>query len=397
MKGYLANPRPVVGLDKAINENKNLEFYADIVNNRKLDAKEFFKYIKKYGDMYKINQKIEHISYNMSIMKANKIKLIIDYKKAEASKDNQKIEELKESFKNIKNVILSNEANKVESSNLFYDLQSKEFNKDEVMNLINDYLNGKELDKNEVKNLYRRIKDHLKDLDYKSVNDFNIKASNIEVISAKEVNQIIIILNYFIINLQNNSTTLDNLYSNYKSTLSNIKELNKKEKKLNRKKLNLESKKDLIGTTYDINEIEEEINEISKKITKEELELAKYDLSIKNFLPEISENLREDYKDNIPKLYISKSLRLKKYLKEYRMALEYITSFKIEIKNQDNLENLKINLGNYNIEEDYIIDIINRMRNIVMHYKNMNTLYLSDEKLDDMKKDYINKIYKLNN
>lgn len=399
MKGNLRNPRPIAGLSIAIIENKYLEFWVDIINHRHLEENEFFKYIKKYGKISEINRKIEYISYHMSSIKANQIKLIIDYKRAMLEKDNMKIENLKDSFNKITSVKLVSDNYVNNNKTINYDLPSEEFNKDEVNNLINDFLKGKGIPENKLESLRERIRKHLKDLDYKTVNDFNIKLLNIDIVSKDEINQIIEVLNYFIINVQNNIVILDDLYSNYMLFLSDIKELSKENKILQAKKVQLESKKEnnLIEIKNKLEKTEKEIKEISKKITKEELEMTKCGELIKNFMPEVNDKLCDAYKNNISRLYISKSAKLKNYLKNYRIVLEYLVSFKNKVENNEDFEDFSSKLKHLDLEEDYIKDIIDNARTIIRYYKNMNKYNLTDKKLEDMKKDYISKVYKPNN
>lgn len=388
MKGYLANPTPFKGLDNAIRENKYLLFYADIVNHRKLNAKEFFEYINnKYGNNYKIMKKIDYMSYNISSYKANKLKLIIKYKEAELDNKLEEVQSLKSEFKKIKKVEVPKD--NIVRSNALVKKNGEEkvlFNidklKEDLNNSLDKYLNDEiDLSDRELINLNARLLNHMSIIDYKKYIDFIIKRKQIKAVSLKDIDQIIEVLEYFINNLNRKLYNIE--FCNY-IIKAKKDEISCYDKEIKCLKKNKELCKD---------EIELQINDLmmlrieANKILNHYINIAR-SIYIKG-----EENLDISKKESISKLIIWKYQRIRSYLKNYKSVLEYLINFKNAVTNNDRhlLQVLKIN--SYQIEEDFIIEMIKDISKVLYGYKRVSNICLSDSKVDNAKEDYLKKVY----
>ena len=102
MKGNLRNPKPISGLDASIRENKSLYFYMDVVNNRNLKAEEFFDYLtKKYSPNGDLFRKIDSLSRLLTPIRADKVNIVIQYKRAELRNKFELIKKLQNDFDKI--------------------------------------------------------------------------------------------------------------------------------------------------------------------------------------------------------------------------------------------------------------------------------------------------------
>lgn len=387
MKGYLANPLPIKGLDESIRENNYLLFYKDIVNHRSMTAKEFFKYINnKYGENYKIMEKIEYMSYNISSYKANKLKIILNYKKAELSNKFEEMRALEEKFKKIKNVEIK-EYNGEKSKAKRYNFKS---NTDEIKKdldkLLDDYLNDEiNLTDRELKNLNARLLNHISLIDYKKYIDFVIKRKKVEVVNLNDINQIIEVLEFFIKNLNNKLYKIEFCSYIIKLKKEEIDSYDKKINSLIKKKYN------------DDNEINSQINTLIILRDEANKVLEFYDNTARDIYIDGEENLDSSKIESISKLNIWKCQRIEKYLKNYNRILDYFVSFKNMICNKDkkSLQDLKKCL--VEIEDDFIIEMQKSITEILNQYKKICSISLSDSKLDDAKDYYLKKVYKTTN
>lgn len=139
------------GIGEAIEENEYLFFYMDVVNNRNLQAAEFFNYLnKKYGTNDYISNKINRLSDRISIIKANKLKTIIQYKRAELNNNIEKMQELKSDFDKIVDVKIDGEQSRSTYKYIVLDKnyekkseEVKEKIKIELDEFLDDYLEEK--------------------------------------------------------------------------------------------------------------------------------------------------------------------------------------------------------------------------------------------------------------
>lgn len=391
MKGILRNPSPFSGLNDAIRENEYLLFYKDIVNHRNMGAKEFFEYINnKYGDNYKIRKKIEYMSYNISSYKANKLEIIMNYKKAELSNRFENIKALETEFKKIKNVE-TEQSNVKKSKNLVrkFSYESNLFDTDQIKKelnkLLDDYLNDDvNLSDRELETLNARLLKHISIIDYKKYIDFVIKRKKVEIVNLSDVNQIIEVLKYFIKNLNNKLYKIE--FCDY------IIKLKKKEIDNYNKEINRLAKKEY----RDEKEIKLQINTLILLSDAANEVLNSYINIACGIYIDGEEKLDSSITESISKLIIWKRQKIQKYIKNYNRILDYLINLKNIICNGDKKFLNGLRISSIEIEDDFIIEMLKSITKTLNGYKNICSISLSDSKLDDIKADYLKKVYKNN-
>lgn len=391
MKGYLANPSHVKGLNNAIRENDYLFFYMDIVNHRNLTAKEFFKYINdKYGNNYRIMQRIEYMSYNISSYKADKLKIIINYKEADLDNKFEKIKKLEEDFKKIKNVEIEqydgcNNKNLIRTNAEIKSSVNIDEIKDDLNNLLDDYLSDEiDLSDRELTNFNARLLKHISFIDYKKYIDFFIKMNKIKIVNLGEIDQIIEVLEYFIKNLNNKLYKME--FCDY------IIKIKKEEIASYDKEINhLMKKKELCAE-----EIESQINTLIVLREESEKILESHTNIVRNTYIEGEENLGSSKTESISKLIIWKCQKIKNKLNNYKKVLGYLINFKNAVYNNDGDLSQIPKIYSVEIEDEFIVEMLKNISKILYEYKRVCAISLSDSKLNDVKHYYLKKVYKNN-
>lgn len=387
----MKKPYHVKGLDISIRENDYLFFYMDIVNHRNLKSKEFFEYINdKYGNNYRIMQKIEYLSYNISSYKADKLRIIMEYKKAELDNKFEKVKKLENDFKKIKNVEIeqyngSNNKNLIKTNAELKSLVNIDETMGNLGKILDDYLNDKiDLSSEKLTNLNNKLLKYFSQIGYEKYVDFVIKRKKVKIVNQIDINEDIEVLEYFIKNLNNNLYKIE--FCDY-IIKEKKKEITSYDKEIN----HLMKKKELCE-----NEIESQINALI--VLRDEAN------KVLNFYTDVVYGIHVDEEDkldtsitsSISKLIIWKCQKMRTYLNNYKKALNYLNNFKNEISNDDgNLLNVsKIYLSE--IKEESIREIINDISKILNVYKSISSASIADSKLGDVKHDYLRKVYKNN-
>lgn len=214
--------------------------------------------------------------------------------------------------------------------------------------------------------------------------DFILKKSNIQPISLKEINQIIEVLNYFVKNIKNNKIQLDICDHIIRLKLDEIEAYNKKIKKLE-EELNVES--DNKNTKLLIQELKK------LKINAEEV-LVSYIYRMQSIHIDGEDKLSPSIQSSAKKLLIWKINKTKCYLETYSKALNKLLEFKSIIENNDKESLMKFKISKSNIEENFILEVLKSISESLVVYRKVCDTMVSDSKLEEIKEDFIKKVYK---
>lgn len=393
MKGNLRNPRPIRGLDASIRENEALYFYVDVVNNRNLKADEFFEYLtKKYSPKGDLWLKIDSLSKRLSPFRAEKVNIIIQYKRAESRNKIEQMIKLQNNFNKIGDVQISETEIKKNEKKTYIKTFDEENKKDdnkikvELEQFLDDYLNDKKsFTEKEVYNYNQRLLNHISTIDQKKYIAFLIKSEHIKSIDFNEIDQVIEVLNYFIKNLNTTKNQLEILDYVVRLRLDQINDYDK-EIKLLKSYLEKESNSDVQSIINASEELKVKSNEILDSCIEKVNSV--YILGEENISPSIT--------NNIKKLLIWKIQKIESYLTTYNRILNKLLEFKniIETNDKDSLKEAKIyKVGKADIEESFIVETLKSISEALNSYRKVCNINISDAKLDEMKDYYIEKVY----
>lgn len=351
-------------------------FYMDIIKNKNLSPLVFFNYIyKKYGSFNNIETLLNKMQENGNIFMCSNIKIIFDYKEACLQNNKDKINELKEKYNSI-----SNKFNFIPPTKSPVDVAQKNGNgclkPIDIINRVDEYLDSDQhYSYSKVEQIKKHMIAHRKNIDMNKYVDIIIKYSNINKISQRELDELMEILNYFLYHL---NCTLEKL-QDYKNNISSIN------KKINDCKKNIHFFEISKNQTNKLQLLKDEYRELEKL-------LAMYRKKLNSIYIEGEENLdQKKYGYNIV-LCNWKISKVKGSMKIYNRVLEYMVNFSDALKyNKDKLIEIRPLISN--IDEDYLIDIVKHIRNIILGYKQIPVDLLTEEISEKMKTYYIEKLY----
>lgn len=390
MKGNLRNPKPISGLDASIRENKSLYFYMDVVNNRNLKAEEFFDYLtKKYNPNGDLFRKIDSLSGLLTPIRADKVNIVIQYKRAELRNKFELIKKLQNDFDKITDAQIDEtiDVRKPNKTCMKTFLDIKKDNTDNIREELNtfldDYLNNKKsFTEKEVYNYSQRLTKHISIIDYEKYVTFLIKKDNIKTIDINEVDQVIEVLRYFIKNLNENKNELKVLEYVIKIRLLQIEKYDEEIKTI---ESYLEK-----GTKGDIESL---LNTI-KRLKQDSYEILKLSMDKVDSIKIMGEeNISSSITENKKKLLIWKMQKIDNYLNDYNRILNQLIKIKniLDKNDKDLLEKTKIYKSD--VEESFINEILKSISETLNSYRRVCNLNTSDVKLEEMKDDYISKVY----
>ena len=357
-------------------ECNNLYFYQDIINSRNLEPTEFFKLLnEKYHLPYPsiISRKIDQIAYNISLSKANKLKLVVDYKRACLKGDIEKVNELEKKFKSIQDVVIHENSNS---------------------NSINQTLISK-TKPNDIHNFPKKKRENSQFItkcdtkeEIEKLTELVINKNDVNELRKKDLDDIIKVLKYFLYNINLN---LHELTFCQHILVTRRRELYSYNRKLKVREENL------INSFYDSEEKKKQAVDEIKSITKEKAKILSllydYGQIVKNIHIVGEDKLDEKRYSDSSYLCTWKITKLKKYKKVYSQILEEIIAFKkaVSFKNAD-LEKIKISKDE--IDEEFIKEILSDILLFLNGYKNIRKVMTSDKKQESIREEYIKRLYK---
>lgn len=368
-------PIRYAGYHNAVQDNIYFDFYTDMVNNKDLPAKEFFKYIEDKYNLKRFDHiylKVETMEGTVSSYKAEKLRTIIEYKKACLNNDIAKINELKDAFDSIK---------KEESDTTVMLKKNKPFvpnikKREKNSNLSDEQLYLKS----------RRLSRHEKNIDINRVLNYIIEKNEIKTINKKDLDDLRKVIKFFIKNLEINYGEL--LLCQYIVT-TRKEELNSLDKRIKTKE------KTLINIIYKDEEEKDEIKKVLEKFYHEKDKLIdmidSYGNTAKKIYIKGEESLKDHIANNLGRLCTWKVKKLEVYIKLYKKVLDYIDTFIKTLENKDDIG--KISTIAIDIDDEFIIEILNDIHNFIIGYRDVSKTIVSDKKLCKIKDDYIKKLY----
>lgn len=333
---------------KKVSECENYYFLEDFINKKDLNDSEFLEYItKRYGTLPKIKGRINYIRENISYIIAHKLETILKYKTG--SKEIK--QQLEEEFNKIKNVRINPGIElRTNNKSLYLDNTSGRNQKimmekpSRINTALEEYINGKSEDEvKEILKISSNMNEYIKtNLKYVQSLEkyilFFMKYNNVDTIEINELDQMIEVLRFFVENLE---------------------------------------------TTY--NKFESYSEDISK-----------YEDDIRSFYISGEENLGETKTSSLCKLYNWKVNKIKFLLSEYRNVLNSYLQIRLLLETKEDINIKFIGKTEFkNIEEEFLMNYYLELREGLKYYKELSRITtVEDEKIDELKKIYLNKICK---
>lgn len=344
----LRPPRTRKYNDRKVIELEYYYFCEDFINSRHLSTNEFFSYMnKKYGSLTRINYKINYYKENISLYYAHKMEVILSYKLACKDNDIRKMISLREEFDSIKNVKINNpigKSHKLGEIKISNNIRKTKYNEDRLQKVnmaIKRYLKG--ASDEEVRKIlqtkepiYYHINSSISYIsNIEDYIQFIIKYNKINKISSVEINQILEVIQFFIINLRKNFET----FVSYKDALEENEPL------------------------------------------------------IRNFHISNEENLK--ISESLKKLYIWKLNRLKTMLDKYILLYNSIMGIKMFIEgDKTEIQKLLQGVSLKYVDEEFLFEYYSNLKVVLNLYRKIDrNININDDLKDKIKKLYLNNIY----
>lgn len=207
--------------EKFIHRCELIYFAEDLINKRNLDDKDFFSFIKtKYENIREFRRDITFCREVLSSELANQMEVILNYKLASLHNDEEALKKYREDFFKIKNVKFNfgeTSYDKPKGSICFTKAKSYERagEKPELIDkALKSYINNENLEQaKSILKIDSKLSEYIKTnlnyiSDYEQYVEFYIKYYKIKKININELNELIIVLNFFLQNLKDNYSKL---------------------------------------------------------------------------------------------------------------------------------------------------------------------------------------------
>ena len=336
--------------EKFIRRCELIYFVEDVINKRNLSDEEFFKFIKtRHSNIAGFRNTIVFCREVLSSELANQMKVILNYKLASLNNDEEALKKYSEDFVKIKNIklhFIGEGSNKTLIKHDYKMLPSYKKSEEKpklIDKALKSYIDDADEEKaksileiNPNLSLNEYIKTNISCIeDYEQYIKFYIKYYKLEKININEINEFIIIIKFFLQNLE---------------------------------------------VTYE-------------KLMVYKTNPSYYEKEIRNMKVDKAEESSEVIRNNINRLCQYKIQRVNKVYESYISLLIYFEELKSFLENPDEIPNVVSHNKLVNIKEDFLIQGYKTVLNALKNYKSLSSINrVNDDNLSKIKSLYLENI-----